>query len=877
MGYDGYITIGTKLDTSGIDANMSRLGKSLETKTAQMSNTMSKTFSLLRNTIVGLGIGAVVYGITRELDSAISRVDTLNNFANVMGNLGINAEDANKSIEYLSDKLTGLPTKLDDAALSVQRFTSANGNLQASTEMFLALNNAVLAGGGSMQLQTSAIEQMAQAYSKGKPDMMEWRTMMMAMPAQMNQVAQAMGFGAHGADALGEALRNGQISMNDFMATMVRMNQEGVGGFKSFEEQARNATGGIQTSIANLKTAISRGLATIIDTIGQSNIAGFINSIAKAINTASLYVAAFVKLIMTAINAIGALFGMKTAKKASNTQKDVKKSAVSMGGLSDSANTASNNIGKAAGNAKKLKKELKQIASFDEMNVLSKNASNAGSSGGSGGSGGGGGGTANLGDLSGIEIPTTEVESKADKINAIFEKMKTNIQKIFGKIDFKPLANSLKELWNATKPLGKTAWEGLSWAWKNILQPLAKWTIEDYLPSWLKNIASALKVLNPILKAFIKAWKIIYEKFFKPVTQPIPEYFIKYLKALKPLLESVAKFLSKREKLLTGMFVALMLLINPMVRVMAFLTLVKIAIENVSKAWRSMKEFAKQAWEGVKEVWSRVKSWFDQNVIQPIKTAFSPLVSFFTGIFKEIWKFIESVFKVIGQLAKGCWETIKIVWGIVASWFQQKVIDPIKKKFEPFWTGLKTGASKAWQGIKEVFSKVGNFFENTFSTAWKKVKNVFSTGGKVFTGIKEGIVSTFKTIVNGLIGGINTVIRKPFQAINDSLAKIRSISIAGKKPFGDLGTIHVPQIPKLAVGGIVNLPGRGVPIGGAIAGEAGREAVLPLQNFQVLQEIADAIGSRITINANITNTMNGRIISRELQRVQNDSDFAYNR
>ncbi|WZU00611.1 tape measure protein [Erysipelothrix sp. D19-032] len=46
----------------------------------------------------------------------------------------------------------------------------------ASTEMFLALNNAVLAGNAPMDMQRSALEQLSQAYAKGKPDMMEWRS-----------------------------------------------------------------------------------------------------------------------------------------------------------------------------------------------------------------------------------------------------------------------------------------------------------------------------------------------------------------------------------------------------------------------------------------------------------------------------------------------------------------------------------------------------------------------------------------------------------------------------------------------------------------------------------------------------------------------------
>ena len=71
--------------------------------------------------------------------------------------------------------------------------------------------------------------------------------------------------------------------------------------------------------------------------------------------------------------------------------------------------------------------------------------------------------------------------------------------------------------------------------------------------------------------------------------------------------------------------------------------------------------------------------------------------------------------------------------------------------------------------------------------------------------------------------------------------------------------------------------GRGVPVGSAIGGERGAEGVIPLTDSQQMALLGEAIGRYITINANITNTMNGRVISRELQKVQNDSDFAFNK
>lgn len=200
------------------------------------------------------------------MDGAISRLDTMNNFPNVMSNLGIGVEESKEAIKDLSERLKGIPTTLDSAALSVERFTSKNGDVKKSVEIFTAINNALLAGGASSEIQASALEQLSQAYAKGKPDMVEWRSIQTAMPAQLKQVAEAMGMTT---DELGEGLRKGGVEMDDFIETMIRLNKEGTGQFQSFEKQAKNTTGGIKTSITNAKTAIVRGVANIVSAIDE--------------------------------------------------------------------------------------------------------------------------------------------------------------------------------------------------------------------------------------------------------------------------------------------------------------------------------------------------------------------------------------------------------------------------------------------------------------------------------------------------------------------------------------------------------------------------------------------------------------------------------
>lgn len=263
-------------DTSQVDKATKNFTNSFGglTKAIALGNIASQTFS------------KTLSMITNNMDSAISRVDTMNNFPKVMKNLGIEAKDSEKSIATLNKKLKGLPTSIDQGAMAVQRFTSANGDVEESTKIFLAINNAILSGGANAQIQASALEQLSQAYAKGKPDMMEWRSMMSAMPAQLKQVAQAMGY-VSSAD-LGEALRadGGEAEFQRFIETMKKLNIEGINGFASFEEQAKGSTGGISTSVKNMKTAIVRGVANIITKTNEAlkpfgGISGVLSQIGK--------------------------------------------------------------------------------------------------------------------------------------------------------------------------------------------------------------------------------------------------------------------------------------------------------------------------------------------------------------------------------------------------------------------------------------------------------------------------------------------------------------------------------------------------------------------------------------------------------------------
>ncbi|WP_181905745.1 tape measure protein [Microbacterium bovistercoris] len=255
----------------------------------------------MKSTLAGSGksMGAVLAGavggavaavtskaigtVMESIDGAIRRVDTMNNFPKIMQNLGFSAKDASKSIKLMSDKLTGLPTSLDAMAGMVQQLAPLTGGLKSATDLSLALNNALLAGGKSTDIQANALEQYVQQLAVGKVDMAAWRSLVSAMPGQMDQLSKSLLGGTAKQTDLYAAMQSGKLSFDQFNGAILDLNKNGFGKYASFAAQAKDATQGIATAQTNLGTAVTRGLANIIQKF-QPQITAAFAAVTAAVN-----------------------------------------------------------------------------------------------------------------------------------------------------------------------------------------------------------------------------------------------------------------------------------------------------------------------------------------------------------------------------------------------------------------------------------------------------------------------------------------------------------------------------------------------------------------------------------------------------------------
>lgn len=265
-----------------------------------------------------------------------------------------------------------------------------------------------------------------------------------------------------------------------------------------------------------------------------------------------------------------------------------------------------------------------------------------------------------------------------------------------------------------------------------------------------------------------------------------------------------------------------------------------------------------QNWDKISAFLSKIGQWIYDNVIKPvvdffvgmwesIKQIFGPVIDFFANLFNVIWQSLVNILTTIWNnivtiisnivsIITGLWSSIVKVLLPIAKWIWDNVLNPIIK-----------------------------FISNIIDRIWSMVKTIATTVGSV-------IAAAFKAVVNGVLWAIEKILNGPINAINGLISTINII------PGINLGKLQTFNLPRLAKGTILNNPGHGVPVAGgrAIAGEAGREAYLPLSDEQLLEELGSSIGRHITLNLTNINKLNGRVLNRETKKIRSEDEFAYN-
>ncbi|CGF90392.1 tape measure protein [Streptococcus pneumoniae] len=298
---DGKVTIVVDVDGNKVKVLNDELDK-----TAQKGDRGS---SSLKKFAVGSAVfqlaakGAELLG--EALGGAIQRFDTLESYPRVMQAMGHSTEDVTRSTKKLAAGIEGLPTTLNEVVGTAQRLTSITGDINKSTDLTLALNNAFLASGSSSADASRGLHQFSQMLSAGKVDMQSWKTLQETMPYALQKTAESFGFAGQSAqNDFYSALKEGRITFNQFSRKLVELN----GGVGGFAELAKTNSKGIQTSFGNLKNAVVKGVANTIKALDDLTKAATGKTIAENFDALKVIINAAFGVIVNVIKASTPVF-----------------------------------------------------------------------------------------------------------------------------------------------------------------------------------------------------------------------------------------------------------------------------------------------------------------------------------------------------------------------------------------------------------------------------------------------------------------------------------------------------------------------------------------------------------------------------------------
>ncbi|WP_270312626.1 transglycosylase SLT domain-containing protein [Vagococcus fluvialis] len=320
-------------------------------------------------------------------------------------------------------------------------------------------------------------------------------------------------------------------------------------------------------------------------------------------------------------------------------------------------------------------------------------------------------------------------------------------------LDFTPLLKSIDKLLKPIKEISKDVFEVLEWAYTNVLLPLAKLVIEEFLPIFFELLANALNIVAKAIKDLKPLFKWLTDKLIKPLVDFT-------LGTVSDWLTFLGKFGQALEDLLN------------------------IEVSSFGDVVDRFKQFGSDIWEGLKEglssFGSNIGTFIRESMFDPIVNWFKDLFGIHSPstIFFEFGTFLmQGLINGIKSLLSGPVDLVKKLWDDMSGAVVTKgsvIWDSSKKVWDDVSTKVKTKATEAWTNTKDKWENIkkntGDNFETVrkwTSDKWDNIKdkitnsssNARTNASNSWSNLKERVDGYNNNIRNNTNNAFNAVVK----------------------------------------------------------------------------------------------------------------------
>lgn len=486
----------------------------------------------------------------------------------------------------------------------------------------------------------------------------------------------------------------------------------------------------------------------------------------------------------------------------------------SLNKASDALSRTGKSAKSAAKSTKALAKAQRDLMSFDQINRLSDRKTSGGSgyqsSGGSGKSAGGS-------SLNGMTIGVSEWANKLRKVLADIWKPFQKAWKKYGETVTKSFQRAVEKIGKLVKSVGST--------WLSIWKSKAG---EKIVGAVLKIVAKVCDVVGTLAERFRIAWESCGNG--ERIVNAVYGILEDALEWVGRLADSTAQWAQNLDfgpalESLGGLLES-------------FQNLADVAEDRLAEAYENillpLAQWAIQ--DGGPKFMDNLAAAMDalSDILDRIQPKTDGLASFF----QKDWKVNAAV------------ALVKAGWSTVAAWVSEAAGGVVSKLI---------GLSKNWSTVKGwveehsggTVSKLVSLVKNGWSSVAAWVSSARTSISAKVSLVKSG----WKTLAS-FIGGFKKTIRLKLVWVTSGLSSLKKT--VAKLLFG---SAKWPTLQFAARGGVVD---RATLFGNTVVGEAGREAIVPLEhNTEWLELVAERVAQRVSGSSPIVVqcVLDGRVIA----------------